>query len=46
MSYAPAAPGSRVTITEAGGKAFDPKANRVILILMYSTANWKKRSGG
>ena len=24
--YAPAAPGSRVTITEVGGKAFDPEA--------------------
>lgn len=30
--YAPAAPGSRVTITSVGGKAFDPKANYTLVV--------------
>jgi len=30
--YAPAAPGSRVTITSVGGKAFDPKANYTVVV--------------
>ncbi len=30
--YGPAAPGSRVTITSVGGKAFDPKANYTVVV--------------
>ncbi|WMI80289.1 5'-nucleotidase C-terminal domain-containing protein [Anaerotignum sp. MB30-C6] len=30
--YAPADPGSRVTITSVGGKAFDPKANYTVVV--------------
>lgn len=30
--YAPAEPGSRVTITSVGGKAFDPKANYTVVV--------------
>ncbi|WP_313525588.1 5'-nucleotidase C-terminal domain-containing protein [Anaerotignum sp.] len=30
--YAPADPGSRVTITSIGGKAFDPKANYTVVV--------------
>lgn len=30
--YAPAAPGSRVTITSVGGKAFDPAANYTVVV--------------
>ncbi|MDD4842743.1 MAG: 5'-nucleotidase C-terminal domain-containing protein [Anaerotignum sp.] len=30
--YAPAAPGSRVTITSVGGKAFDPKAKYTVVV--------------
>lgn len=30
--YAPANPGSRVTITSIGGKAFDPKANYTVVV--------------
>ena len=33
--YAPAAPGSRVTITEVGGKAFDPKARYTIATIDF-----------
>ena len=33
--YAPAAPGSRVTITEVGGKAFDPKAKYTIATIDF-----------
>lgn len=33
--YAPAAPGSRVTITEVGGKAFDPEATYTIATIDF-----------
>lgn len=33
--YAPAAPGSRVAITEVGGKAFDPKATYTIATIDF-----------
>jgi 5'-nucleotidase len=35
MYYAPAAPGTRVTITEVGGKPFDPEATYTIATIDF-----------